>query len=367
MATYQLNSAPVQSVQSSSLLQEHFWLDLLLPFADAEVLKFLSLHVDLKADETMLCKTHEPCTIEAIEHPFQAITNLEKVNNVRRVNKFHELVNSKLTDNGIYIGCAETKTQRVDRIFSKFPKRVAIPFLFVDFIYKRVLPKLPYIRRLYFAVTRGHNRVMSKAEILGRLVSCGFEIRAAKEINNLLYFVAEKVKEPEFNLGVSYGPIFKMKRVGRGGNVFKFYKLRTMHPYAEYLQKSITHQNGLAKNGKMNGDYRVTIWGKYLRKYWIDELPMLINLIKGDLKLFGVRPLSLDYFSRYPKKIQELRTKTKPGLIPPYYVDLPNSFEEILSSEERYLNEYFRSPFMTDLKYLIQALHNIIFRGKRSA
>jgi lipopolysaccharide/colanic/teichoic acid biosynthesis glycosyltransferase len=364
MPTYQLNSVPIQS---DLLFTEHFWLDLLLPFADPEVLEFLSSHVDLRANETMLCKTHEPCTIEAVDRPVEAIINLEKINNVRRVNKFHELVNSKLIDNGTYSGCAETKTQRVKRIFMKFPRRVALPFLLLDFVYKRVLPKLPCIKRLYFAVTRGHNRVMSKAEILGRLVSCGFEIRAAKEINNVLYFVAEKVKKPEFNLGVSYGPLFKMKRVGKGGRIFKFYKLRTMYPYAEYLQKSIIHQNGLAKNGKMNGDYRITTWGKYLRKYWIDEFPMLINLIKGDLKLFGVRPLSLDYFSRYPTELQELRIKTKPGLIPPYYVDLPNSFEEILRSEERYLTQYFRSPFMTDFKYFARALWNIIFCGKRSA
>jgi lipopolysaccharide/colanic/teichoic acid biosynthesis glycosyltransferase len=94
---------------------------------------------------------------------------------------------------------------------------------------------------------------------------------------------------------------------------------------------------------------------------------MVINLVKGDLKLVGVRPLSLDYFSCYPTKVKQLRTKTKPGLIPPYYVDLPNSFDEVIKSEEKYLDQYFQSPIMTDSKYLFKAVWNIVIQGNRSS
>ena len=72
---------------------------------------------------------------------------------------------------------------------------------------------------------------------------------------------------------------------------------------------------------------------------------MIYNFIKGDLKLVGVRPLSKDYFKRYPKDLQKLRVKTKPGLIPPYYVDLPVTFDEICDSERRYLDLYLKNPF----------------------
>ena len=112
-----------------------------------------------------------------------------------------------------------------------------------------------------------------------------------------------------------------------------------MHPYSEYCQKLITNENKLAQSGKILNDYRVTTWGKFLRRFWIDEIPMLINFIKRDLNLVGVRPLSENYYSRYPKDLQEERIKFKPGLIPPYYSDLPKNFNEILESERKYLDK----------------------------
>jgi lipopolysaccharide/colanic/teichoic acid biosynthesis glycosyltransferase len=103
-----------------------------------------------------------------------------------------------------------------------------------------------------------------------------------------------------------------------------------------------------------------------MRKFWLDELPMLINLIKGDLKLFGVRPLSRQYFKLYTLELQKLRIKTKPGLIPPFYVDNPGTLEEIVSSELRYLRSYEKHPFRTDWKYFWKACFNILFRKYRS-
>ena len=94
---------------------------------------------------------------------------------------------------------------------------------------------------------------------------------------------------------------------------------------------------------------------------------MIINWIKRDLKIVGVRPLSKHYFSKYPKDLQELRIKTKPGLIPPYYVDLPITFEEICLSEKKYLNKYFEKPLRTDFIYFFKALWNILIKRKRSS
>jgi lipopolysaccharide/colanic/teichoic acid biosynthesis glycosyltransferase len=93
---------------------------------------------------------------------------------------------------------------------------------------------------------------------------------------------------------------------------------------------------------------------------------MILNLIKGDLKLVGVRPLSKHYFSLYPHEMQKKRTKFKPGLIPPFYVDLPKTFEEIVASESKYLDEYEKAPFTTDLKYFRKALWNILVKRIRS-
>ena len=113
-------------------------------------------------------------------------------------------------------------------------------------------------------------------------------------------------------------------------------------------------------------DFRITSWGKVFRSYFIDEIPQIYNWLIGDIKLIGVRALSEHYFSLYPSKIQKLRIQAKPGLVPPYYADMPSSFEDIIKSEELYLLKKKRNPFLTDIKYFSKAFYNIIFRGARS-
>ena len=118
---------------------------------------------------------------------------------------------------------------------------------------------------------------------------------------------------------------------------------------------------------KITDDFRVASWGKFLRKYWLDELPMLINLLKGDVKLIGIRPLSYAKFNLYPPDLQKLRISTRPGLIPPFYADLPRSFDELLESERNYLLAYKTKPFRTDFEYFLKCISNILFRGARSS
>ena len=139
-----------------------------------------------------------------------------------------------------------------------------------------------------------------------------------------------------------------------------------MHPYAEFLQEYIYNKNKLLKGGKIKNDFRISPEGRLFRKFWIDEIPMIINVLKLEMKIVGVRPLSKQYFSLYDKKTQNLRTKFKPGLIPPFYADLPNSIDEIIKSEYNYLIQYQKQPLRTDFRYLILALKNILFKGARS-
>ena len=139
-----------------------------------------------------------------------------------------------------------------------------------------------------------------------------------------------------------------------------------MYPYSEYCQDLIMNENNLDATGKILNDYRVTFWGKFIRRFWLDELPMLINFFKRELNLVGVRPLSQSYFNKYPKHIQNLRIKVKPGLLPPFYADLPKNFDEILISEKKYLEEKINNPLLTDIKYFFSILANILFKGARS-
>src|SRR5690625_4338581 len=115
---------------------------------------------------------------------------------------------------------------------------------------------------------------MTKSEVLGRLVSCGFKIRDYKEAMNITYFYVEKVRPPEFDENPTYGPFISLNRVGLGGEIIKVYKFRTMHPYAEYLQEYIYRKFGSKNGDKFEKDFRVTKWGLFFRRFWIDELPM---------------------------------------------------------------------------------------------
>ncbi|MFP4367443.1 MAG: sugar transferase [Bacteroidales bacterium] len=139
-----------------------------------------------------------------------------------------------------------------------------------------------------------------------------------------------------------------------------------MHPYAEYLQDYIFENNNLDNGGKYKDDFRVTSVGRLMRALWIDELPMLFNLLKGDVKLVGVRPLSSNYFNLYDAELREKRIRFKPGLVPPFYADMPGTLEEIQQSELRYLQASEKSPFLTDLRYLRKAAWNIVIKKARS-
>ncbi len=296
------------------------------------------------------------------------IVLLNKVNNFRQINKQFEEVNSKLPDGGLLMGSFETFKCRAEaRAINKIPvlRKVYCGF---DFILNRVIPKLPYLKKAYFFVTKGKDRLLSKAEVLGRLVSCGFEIVEYESIDDLHYFTAKKVKEPSYDMNPSYGPLFKMQRVGKNGKIIGVYKFRTMHPYSEYLQDYVLKLNGYAETGKPANDFRLVPWGKSLRRFWLDELPQLINVFKGELKLVGVRPVSQRYFQDIPEDIQKLRLTQKPGCIPPYVaLNRKSSVESVLQAEKEYLEEKIKNPYFTDTKYFFKALYNIVIKNKRSA
>ena len=93
---------------------------------------------------------------------------------------------------------------------------------------------------------------------------------------------------------------------------------------------------------------------------------MILNMLKGEMKLIGVRPLSSHYFNLYTDELKEKRIRYKPGLIPPFYADMPTTLEEIMESEHKYLDAYEKSPFMTDLRYFTKAWYNILFKRARS-
>ncbi len=294
------------------------------------------------------------------------ICDITKLNDVRYLNQYFIKINQLLPFGGVFIGCVETSFTRKQRFYSKCCFPINRLFYIFDFIWHRVGPKLAIVRKVYFTFTQGEHRVFPFTEILGRLYSCGFEVVREEYMHNLFFFAVIKTNQPYDDKKPSYGPFVQLKRIGKNGEIFSVYKLRTMHAYSEYLQPYIYNKNKLTKGGKFANDIRISSWGRFLRKYWIDELPMFINLFKRQMKLVGIRPLSLHYYSLYSPEMQQLRIKVKPGLLPPFYSDMPKTIEEIQESERKYIEAYLKAPFRTDWKYFWRIMRNILFRKKRS-
>lgn len=342
--------------------------ELIINEVGKEASEFILKHVNLTKANNFLVATTTRFNIDKLQKDkFDNIINFKKINDARYVNKFFESINAKLKNGSIYINCVETYATRRERVLKKYIPPFNWFYYLADVIFMRIFPKLPIAKKIYFFITKGQNRVLTRAETYGRIYSCGFEIIDEKTFDNKLYFVARKIKEPVFDNNPSYGLLVRLRRVGKGGKLFNVYKLRTMHAYAEYLQEYVHKHNSLKEGGKFKNDFRITNEGKIFRKFWLDELPMLINLLKGEMKLVGIRPLSKHYFGLYTEELQKERIKTKPGLVPPFYADMPKNLDEIIESELRYLKAHQKSPIRTDIRYFFKAFYNIFLKGARSS
>jgi hypothetical protein len=334
-----------------------------------EEFDFIDTHIDLNGMmqvETAVERTSDLFNLDADRVMLRLYLNMKRINDIRRLNVYFLQVHQMLLPGGYLAGFAHTIKTRHAWVYAKYPKYIAHLVYGADFCFHRVMPKLPGLQKLYFQLTRGRGRVISRAELLGRLCFCGFDIVAEKEIGRRLFFIARKVKTPSLDKSPTYGPLVQLKRSGLGGKTVFIYKFRTMHPYSEYLQQHVFERQGLEKGGKLENDFRMTTWGKFMRRLWLDELPMLYNWLKGDLGIVGVRPLSFQYLSLYDKDLQDLRKKVRPGLVPPYYADLPETFEQICESERRYIQSFLARPVRTQITYFCKAVFNIVIRGARS-
>jgi lipopolysaccharide/colanic/teichoic acid biosynthesis glycosyltransferase len=332
------------------------------------VLRFLDSNVDLTSGNTLVFVTTDVANLQMNpNYQYSSIIQLERLNNIRKINKKLSVINEKLPDNGIFVCCFESKSTRKKRILKCNPTVINYIYYFFDYLYKRVMPKIFITRGLYYLITRGNNRIFSKAEILGRLYCFGFKVITEKKVGQLTYVISQRIKQPELVQKRIYGPLIRLRRFGKNGKLIEVYKIRTMHPFSEYIQSYVYERHNLNEDGKFNKDIRITTIGRLMRKYWIDELPMILNLLNGEMKLVGVRPLSKQYFNLYCKELQEKRIKFKPGLLPPFYADMPKTLDEIQESEMNYLRECeTKGSLTTDFKYLFRILKNILIKNARS-
>jgi Undecaprenyl-phosphate galactose phosphotransferase WbaP len=115
-------------------------------------------------------------------------------------------------------------------------------------------------------------------------------------------------------------PLFLQARVGEDGRLFKTWKFRTMVPRAEEVLKQRLREDPLLRaewiesSFKLQRDPRITRLGRLLRKTSLDELPQLINVLRGEMSLVGPRPLPLYHHEDLPQQVRALRERVRPGM-----------------------------------------------------
>ncbi|MBJ12670.1 MAG: hypothetical protein CMG62_06280 [Candidatus Marinimicrobia bacterium] len=142
--------------------------------------------------------------------------------------------------------------------------------------------------------------------------------------------------------------LFKQERPGKNEKIFKLYKFRTM--------KNIVDSNGILKDDIS----RISSIGKFLRESSLDELPSLVNVLKGEMSLVGPRPLLIEYLQYYNKE-QQLRHNVKPGITGWAQVNGRNS----ISWEEKFKLDvwYVRNnSLVLDLRILLMTLKKVFAR-----
>jgi len=155
---------------------------------------------------------------------------------------------------------------------------------------------------------------------------------------------------------------FTQTRVGKNGRVFKLYKFRTMVEGADAQKKDLLQFNEMSGPVfKMKKDPRVTKLGRILRKSSLDELPQLINVLKGEMSLVGPRPPVPEEVSKYKSKHHK-RLAVKPGITCIWQVSGRNNisdFENWVKLDAEYVDN---RSFMMDMKILIKTLPALINR-----
>ena len=155
-------------------------------------------------------------------------------------------------------------------------------------------------------------------------------------------------------------PIFVQDRVGRNGKIFKFYKFRSMVPNAETKLKEVLDQNEMdGPVFKMKNDPRITRVGRFIRRTSIDELPQLINILKGDMSIVGPRPAlprEVEQYTDYERQ----RLFVTPGLTC-YWQIQPNrnelSFDEWMELDLQYIRD---RSFWVDWKIIWKTIGAVL-------
>lgn len=174
----------------------------------------------------------------------------------------------------------------------------------------------------------------------------------------LIVAIAIKVEDSKGSI------LFSQKRVGQYGKEFNMYKFRSMVSNAEELKDKLMEQNEMSgPMFKMKHDPRITKVGKFIRKTSIDELPQLINILKGEMSLVGPRPSLPKEVAKFETWMLE-RLEVKPGLTCYWQVMGRNDidFEDWMKLDIKYVHD---RNFWLDIKLIFKTF--FVLFGDESA
>jgi lipopolysaccharide/colanic/teichoic acid biosynthesis glycosyltransferase len=159
-------------------------------------------------------------------------------------------------------------------------------------------------------------------------------------------------------VGSPGAPVFRQRRVGRGGRQFHMWKFRTMVADAERRRSELVVRSRESDWLKLDRDPRVTGIGRVLRRTSLDELPQLVNVLRGDMSLVGPRPLPLIEHARLPEWSAP-RLAVRPGITGLWQVMgrtlIP--FEDMLRLDCRYVDEL---SWRSDLGILVRTVPSVL-------
>ena len=161
----------------------------------------------------------------------------------------------------------------------------------------------------------------------------------------------------------SPGPaVFRQVRAGKHGKPFTMYKFRTMVTDAEMLQAELLAFNEMSGPVfKIDGDPRITPLGRVLRKWSVDELPQLWNVLQGHMSLVGPRPLPIYEVEKFENTAQRRRLSVKPGITCLWQVSGRNQvtdFHEWVRLDLKYIDNW---SIWLDIKILIMTIPAVLF------
>ncbi|MBE6837730.1 MAG: sugar transferase [Ruminococcus sp.] len=158
---------------------------------------------------------------------------------------------------------------------------------------------------------------------------------------------------------VDFGnPFFSQERVGKDGKVFKIYKFRSMYKDAEIRKAELAEQNEVDSSlFKIKDDPRILgKFGKFIRKFSVDELPQLLNILKGDMSVVGPRPFIISEQENFCDE----RLLVKPGLSCYWQINGKNELSDAMS--EYYDKKYIMDrSVLTDIGIVFKTFKVVIF------